>query len=193
MHALIKTIGLTAAVLVVGAGVLYFKPEPPQITVSEPSIPQIHSNSRHTQGLVVHIAGAVQKPGVYLLPTKSRVVDLLKLVGGTTKQADISSLNLAQELRDGERIYIPFQAHYKTKKNSSTSSSFSPKAINLNTASIQDLIQLKGIGPKTAAAVLAYRTKHGNFKQLNELTKVKGIGPGVLKKLLEGNLRPVVF
>jgi len=151
--------------------------------------------------VVVHVAGAVQKPGVYRLPFDSRVIDAVKAAGGATGKADLNAINLARKLGDGEQILIPARGEtpsvsargavkpaVKSKKGGSGSSSrkiSSPAEgqVNINTADSHELQRLPGIGPAMAARILEYRKTQGPFRRIEDLREVKGIGPKKLEKL----------
>lgn len=115
----------------------------------------------------VHVAGEVNAPGYYELPYGSRIKDALNYAGGEKKSADIEKVNLAMKLRDGEKIEIPKKGEDKEDASGK---------ININTADLYQLCKLEGIGEKMASRIIAYRTQKGNFKNIDELKKVKGIG-----------------
>ncbi len=149
--------------------------------------------------LVVHGAGAVRVPGVYRLPPGSRVDDLVAAAGGLAPDADPARLNLAAPLQDGQRVYVPHLGEVSVPPavtgdgpqpattaggSSGTSSAGGPAApVNLNTASIQELDTLPGVGPSTAQAILDYRQQHGRFATVDELLEVRGIGDAKLAQL----------
>ena len=138
--------------------------------------------------VVVQAVGAVVKPGVYRLPDGARVIDLVTAAGGPTNEADVGALSLAGKLTDGQRVVVPRPGESIPSTtnapppagNADARSSRlpSPSApIDLNTASVDDLDRLPGIGPATAAAIVAHRDKHGRFANVDELSDVPGIGP----------------
>lgn len=140
---------------------------PTELTVTE-SVAQI----------TVDVAGAVTNPGVYTLPANSRVTDAIKAAGDKLKGADLSDINLARVVKDGEQIYI-----YLPSKGGS-SVRISPQRVKakstgpfaLNRASAKDLESLDGIGPVLAARIIAYRNQNGPFLTVEDLLKVSGIG-----------------
>lgn len=143
--------------------------------------------------IVVDVKGAVQKEGVYTLKEGSRVSDAIAKAGGLTQEADKKSINLAQKVTDEAIIYVAktdenisvvSQASASTSGNSSaTSTSIQSDKINLNTASLEDLKKISGIGDKRAQDILDYRDSQGGFKSVDELTNVSGIGEKTLEKL----------
>lgn len=171
-----------------------------QPLASLPAVPDLP-----TAKLVVHVVGAVKKPGMIELEGQARVSEAIDRAGGATSDADLSGLNLAGLLQDGVQIRVPKKGDVaavaapeeaisaeivpakSTPKSSSSSSSAKPaaKSISLNTASASELDRLPGVGPATAAKILEYRKAHGGFASIDELLAVKGIGP---KKLAD--MRP---
>jgi competence protein ComEA len=144
--------------------------------------------------VVVHVAGAVRKPGVYTLRANQRVVDAVRLAGGPARDADLDALNLAARMTDGQQILVPRKEKATARSRSSRSttasrsrSSLPSGPININTASETELDQLPGIGPATARKIIEYRTQSGPFSTPDDLMSVKGIGP---KKL--ARIRPFV-
>lgn len=126
--------------------------------------------------LVVQIDGAVIRPGLYHFPPGTRVTDALAVAGGPSPGADLSSLNRARILRDGEHLVIPQRA-------APGASTASAGRLDLNTATAPDLEVLPGIGPVLAARIIAYRSAHGPFQRVEDLLQVEGIGPKLLERL----------
>ncbi len=137
--------------------------------------------------VTVHAAGAVTTPGVYRLPTGSRVSDLLTAAGGATPDADLDQLNLAAPLADGERILVPRRGEMVSTAAGTGSGSQSSTKVDLNTATAEELDKLPGIGPATAEAIIRYRETRGRFRSVTELLEVRGIGEAKLEQL-----RPLV-
>lgn len=144
------------------------------------------------QKIKVYITGEIATPGVYELPSNSRLADLLSLAGNTTLNADLSNCNLASFLTDGMKIYVPSvgQSNNSSPCGGQVSvTQNSPSAgsadanntagsslVNLNTATKSELESLPGVGPSYAEAMIDYRTNNGGFKSVEDLRKVKGIG-----------------
>jgi len=134
--------------------------------------------------LRVHIAGAVVRPGVYDLDDGSRVADAVEAAGGFVVEADKNALNLAAFLEDGERLDIPYVAGFVPEEEQGfvvvSEGTPSPLAgedlVNINTASIEELDQLPGIGQTTAVRIIDYRTTNGPFGAIEDIINVSGIG-----------------
>jgi competence protein ComEA len=139
--------------------------------------------------IVVQAAGGVSKPGVYRLPTGSRVTDLLAMAGGVDVGIDESVLPLAAKLVDGQRVYVPRPGEpppvaVAVSGSSGGTGAATPAApIDLNQATSEQLDSLPGVGPATAAAIVSYREKHGPFRSVNGLLDVPGIGDAKLNAL----------
>ena len=139
--------------------------------------------------VVVHAAGAVRSPGLYVLPAGSRVADLVEAAGGAGRRADTDGVNLAAELVDGQQIVLPRRggpaAAIAATAVPSTGTGTDPPAapVDLNTAESPELETLSGVGPATAAAILEYRAVNGPFATVDELLQVPGIGEVTLERL----------
>ena len=127
--------------------------------------------------VVVRVAGAVSAPGVYTLPADSRVDDAVRAAGATA-DADLSQLNLAQKLADGQKITVPTAGETPAPADNAapSDSSQSGALVNINTATQEELETLPSIGEVRAQAIIAYREEHGGFRTTDELMKVSGIG-----------------
>lgn len=166
--------------------------------------PAASPSARPDQPVVVSVVGLVRKPGLVTLAPGSRIADALAAAGGTIDGADTVGLNMARQLGDGEQIVVGLAAapgQPKVLGSSVTGGSATagtppapgraagspaPKpgeVIDLNTATVQQLDTLPGVGPITAAAIVAWRDAHGKFTSVDQLADVDGIGPGRLEKL----------
>jgi len=129
--------------------------------------------------LYVHVLGAVERPGLYVLDLNARLVDALAAAGGTTDDADLASVNLARLLTDGEQIVVPVMGAAGTVPGAAAPGD---DRINLNTADQAALETLPRIGPAIAERIIAWREENGRFQSVDDLLAVPGIG----EKLLEG-------
>jgi competence protein ComEA len=129
--------------------------------------------------LVVDVAGAVRRPGLHRLAQGARVADAVAAAGGATAKADVALVNLAAPLADGEQVLVP--ARGGDAAGSAGASSTAP--VDLNTATVEQLDALPGIGPATAAKIVSFRQAHGPFRSVNELDAVPGIGPARIDQL----------
>jgi competence protein ComEA len=140
--------------------------------------------------LLVHITGCVTAPGVYELPPKSHIRDAVTMAGGLTDCANQDSINLAATLSDGQKIVIsPYTTPMSTndgfdKATSSEQAITSGSSpININTASLQELQTLPGIGEVKALSIITYRDQYGSFFRIEDLLKVSGIGEKTLEQI----------
>lgn len=160
----------------------------------------------------VEIKGAINNPGVYELEDNSRVVDLINVAGGLTENADTSLINLSKKLTDEMVVIIYTREEIENYNNSKIKTEYvyievpscpdkvneacieeyqeetnnneeTNKLININTAAINELTTLSGIGESKAKLIIEYREQNGNFKEINEITNVKGIGESLLEKI----------
>ena len=136
------------------------------------------------QPAVVHVVGAVHRPGVYRLAPGARVRDAVRRAGGPTKAALLSGVNLAQRLADGEQVVVPAKA-VGTAIGAATAGPGAAveQIVHLNSATAEQLDALDGIGPALAQRIVDYRVGHGGFRSLDELDDVSGIGPARLESL----------
>ncbi len=126
--------------------------------------------------LRVHVSGAVAAPGVYDLPPGSIVEDAIAAAGGATAAADLSSLNLARVLRDGDQVTVA-ETRPTAAAGEAGAGEAAGQLLNLNTATVAQLETLPGIGPALAQRIVDYRTANGPFASLDDLLNVSGIGP----------------
>ena len=172
-------------VVVVVLGVRYLGRDDEAPSASAPAI-QVGETEGGSSRVTVHVAGAVRQPGVYRLPSRSRVVDAVRRAGGTRRRADLSALNLAAKLEDGRQVVVPLrpQAGAPVAAAGGTATA-SAGPIDINTATAEQLDELDGIGPGMAGAILEYREEHGGFGSVEELGQVPGIGEKRLAALRE--------
>jgi competence protein ComEA len=130
--------------------------------------------------VVVHVAGAVASAGVYELPAGARTGDAVGLAGGPAADADVDALNLAAPLRDGERVYVPTVGEVVPPPVAVPGSTVAAGPVDLNRAGAAELDALPGIGPATAQAIVDHRAANGPFASVDDLEQVRGIGPAKL-------------
>ena len=148
--------------------------------------------------IVVHISGQVVNPGVFSLEDGSRLIDAINRAGGTTKEADLSKVNLAYLIEDAQKIYIPSikekeEVAYISKENGdttivtngNTTKTEEKIIINLNTANEEELEKIPGIGASIANKIIAYRKENGKFKAIEDIKNVSGIGESKFSKIKE--------
>lgn len=187
------------------APVMSAKLPPVDMVSSASRSPSSRPSVAPDEPVVVSVVGLVHAPGLVTLAPGARIADALTAAGGTTNGADSIGLNMARQVADGEQIVVgvvPPKGQPTVLGSSVTSCSAGPGApgsrsgpakpapaevINLNTATVQQLDALPGVGPATAAAVVAWRDANGKFTSVDQLAEVDGIGPARLKKL-----RPLV-
>jgi competence protein ComEA len=165
----------------VGALLFWFrKPTPSTLMVQSPTATII----RATPAVVrVHVCGEVAYTDVYTLAQGAIVKDALMAAGGPTGQADLTQLNLAQMVQDGDQICVPTAGKEAAAQAPAISGRAPVIRININKASYEEIQALPGIGPSYARAIVEYRKANGPFQNIEELEKVKGIGPATIEKL----------
>jgi competence protein ComEA len=134
--------------------------------------------------LVVDVAGAVRRPGLYRLPTGSRVADAVARAGGLARNAERSGVNLAAPVADGEQVLVAARGSPAGSSGGAAAASASAAApVSLSSASVEQLDALPGVGPVTAQKIIDYRQEHGAFSSVDELDAIPGIGPARLRDL----------
>ncbi len=136
--------------------------------------------------LVVHVVGAVRRPGLYRLPQGSRIADAVARAGGPAPRADLELVNLAAKLADGVQVVVPRRAPPASATGAAAADTGGAAAagpVHLNTATLEQLDALPGVGPVTAQKILDYRQKHGAFSSVDDLDAIPGIGPARLEQL----------
>jgi competence protein ComEA len=134
--------------------------------------------------LVVHVVGAVRRPGLYRLPAGSRVADAVEQAGGPGPGADIALVNLAAPLADGQQVVVAARVR-AAEAGGSPGSSGPGGPVHLNTASVAELDELPGVGPVTAQKIVDFREEHGAFSSVEDLDAIPGIGPAKVEQLRE--------
>lgn len=140
--------------------------------------------AEEVQYIYIDIKGQVQNPGVYKVLKESRLFQLVSLAGGTTSEADTLAINLSIKLYDQQVVYIPsYEDEYpiiiEVIENSNSG------VININSASLEQLDTLPGIGPSTAQSIIDYRTEVGFFESIEDIMNVSGIGEATFNEIKE--------
>jgi len=133
--------------------------------------------------LVVHVVGAVRRPGLFRVTEGSRIADALSRAGGPTKRADLTAVNLAAPLVDGQQVVVP--VHLPAGVAPPAGTSPPGGKVSLGLATLEELDELPGIGPVTAQKIVDWRTSHGPFRTVEDLDDVPGIGPARIEQLRE--------
>lgn len=190
-------VAVGAAVLLLGGYLGYRQLAPPVGPPVEELLPRVRltptsASTTIPPPLVVHVVGAVRQPGVRELPPGSRILDAVSVAGGPTEDADLARLNLAAPVADGAQIRVPLLGEEPSGPLIVEPVPPEPAIgtgapVDLNAASAAELESLPGIGPATAAAVIAWRDANGTFTSVEQLLEVRGIGPGKLDAI-----RPLV-
>lgn len=150
-------------------------------------------NKKISDEIVVYIYGEIKKPDVYKLDKDARVCDLVEMAGGYTKNAAIY-LNLAAKLNDGDQIKVLSKEEYENnngQKNNDGSVSLDANSdsasdmVNINTAGIDELMELPGIGQTKASAIVEYREKNGTYNDTSDIKNVSGIGEALYERIKE--------
>ncbi len=181
----VVALALLGTLLVAGAGLAYVRSRPAVAVTPVEPVDVVAEESAPAE-ILVHVAGAVRRPGVYALADGARVIDAVQAAGGLTRKADGTAINMARPLADGEQVLVPRRAPpggggAGTDPPSGTSTSGGP--VNINTASAGELETLPGVGPVLAQRIIDYREQHGPFRTPSDLQKVSGIGPKTFESI----------
>ena len=189
-------IWLVAAVLAVLAGMRllggggHAAPPPVRLDPAPGTSRTSHTSERHAQ-VYVHVAGEVRRAGLFRVPFGARVAAALARAGGPTRRADLTLVNLAAKVEDGQQILVPVKGA-ATGAGAAGASGSSPGAaappgakIQLSTATVEQLDEIDGIGPTLAERIVEYRDAHGGFRSIDQLAQVDGIGEKRLATLRE--------
>ena len=184
-----KLLIIFISILIIICVSIYFftKDEDTNILLSNElyTVDNTDNTNEDLETIMVHIDGEVVTPGIISLKAGSRIADAIQACGGTTDISDISKINLAYELKDGQKVYIPSiydveDVEYIQNDAGNNviipDSSSSSALVNINSATQAELETLPGIGPSTAAKIIDYRNKNGDFKNIEDIMDVSGIG-----------------
>jgi competence protein ComEA len=171
---------LLAGRFVLGAGTTMVAPLPP------PPPQGAGVTGLPAARVVVDVVGAVRRPGLYRLEQGTRIADAVARAGGATGKGDLSMVNLAAPLADGEQVVVPKRGAAGAAAGAGAAGAGAAPTtgpVHLSTATLEQLDSLPGIGPVTAQKILDYRAKHGAFTSVDELDAVPGIGPSRMDQL----------
>jgi competence protein ComEA len=172
---------VAVALLLVGARAIRAEGEGPSAAAAAPSGGGGVSIDASGGGdLVVDVAGAVHRPGVYRLPAGSRVVDAIGRAGGAAGGARLEGINRAARLADGQQVTVPAAGPEGTATGASGSED---GPIGLGSAGVEELEEIDGIGPVTAGKIVEFRERHGGLASVDQLDQVSGIGPATMESL----------
>jgi competence protein ComEA len=173
--------GVLVLLVLVVAGKLLLRPARPSVP---PPVRVAASSAGHAAAatLFVNVVGAVRRPGLYRLQDGSRVADAVTRAGGPTPRAQIELLNIAARVADGEQIVMPRRG-LANPAAAASGGAAAAGPVHLNSATLEQLDALPGVGPVTAQKILDYRQQHGAFGSVDELDAIAGIGPARLEQL----------
>jgi competence protein ComEA len=155
-----------------------------QAALAPPAAPPAETATAAATAVVVDVVGAVRRPGLYRLRQGDRIADAVAHAGGTGPKADLALINLAAPLADGQQVVVPVRgAATAAAAPAGAQSGAAAGPVHLNTATLEQLDSLPGVGPVTAQKILDYRQKHGSFSSVDELDAVPGIGPARMEQL----------
>lgn len=166
-----------------GAGRLAFRQDEEAAPAVAPLA--LRAEPTETREVLVHVVGAVRAPGLYRLQEGSRVDDAVEAAGGPRARAALGLINLAAPVADGQQIVVPTRGREGAGPGTAAPGTATQAPVHLNTATLEELDTLPGIGPITAQKILDYRAEHGAFSSVDELDAVPGIGPATLAELRE--------
>lgn len=181
-------IGVVVALAAIGIWVVTRPPDAgPPLELVLPTVAPfeaVDASPIDPETVVVHVAGAVERPGLVEVSAGSRVADVVAAAGGATADADLDRINLALLVSDADHVHVPAEGEAAVALERSTSAGpASAGPIDINRADTAALDELPGVGPATAAAIVAHREEHGPFTSVTALQEVPGIGPAKLERL----------
>jgi competence protein ComEA len=178
-RALVLVAGLLLVLVFLGRQLAGSGAPPP----ARPVVVEASAGEARRPALLVHVVGAVRLPGLYRLRDGARIADAVARAGGATRKADLALINLAAPLADGAQVVVPRRQPAAGAGGAAPEAAAGP--VHLNTATLEQLDTLPGIGPTTAQRILDYRQENGAFSSVDELDAVPGIGPARLEQLRE--------
>ena len=176
----VLAVEVVALLVLVVAGKVLLRPARPVV----PPPVRVSAAASHAPApmLFVNVVGAVRRPGLYRLKDGARVADAVSRAGGPTPKAQIELVNLAARIADGEQIVVPRRG-LASPSATASGGAVAAGPVHLNSATLEQLDALPGVGPVTAQKILDYRQQHGAFGSVDELDAIAGIGPARLEQL----------
>ncbi|MBD0317719.1 MAG: helix-hairpin-helix domain-containing protein [Thermoleophilia bacterium] len=162
-----------------------FVGSPDDARPAPPKTAELKAEPQKPRQVIVHVVGAVVEPGLYRLADGSRVDDAIRRAGGAKPKAALELVNLAAPVADGQQVVVPARGAAGGGAAGSSASAPSTRRVHLNSATVEELDALPGVGPVTAQKIVDYRTAKGAFSSVDELDAVPGIGPARLAELRE--------
>jgi len=173
---------VAVALLLVGARAIRAEGDGPGAALAAPSrTGGVSIDASGGGDLVVDVAGAVRRPGVYRLPAGARVVDAIERAGGAAAGAGLSGINRAARLADGQQVMVP--ERIAAGGTTTTAAGGDDGPISLGSAGVEELEGIDGIGPVTAEKIVEFRDQHGGLASVDQLDQVSGIGPATMESL----------
>ena len=181
---------LLCSLLVIIGGFLYFGHDKTgdynDVTFSNSQNSEVSMDDKKEEQdskIFVDVKGAVKRPGVFETTKDKRVKDLIEEAGGLLENADTSTLNLSQKVKDQMVIYVLKYGEKPKQISDGSTSSSNGDVININTANKEQLMKISGVGKTKAEAIISFREKNGDFKKKEDITKVRGIGKATFEKI----------
>ena len=183
-----KVLIVSALALAIVGGVgawIALRPRPGPIIIStpEPTSTPVPEPTPTPAPLRVYVTGAVERADVYTLPSGSLVKDAIAAAGGATADADLEQINLAIQVYDQQQVHVPRKGERITPVAAPVGVPSTTGKVNINTASVEELDTLPGIGPAIAQRIVEYREANGDFAAIEDIQNVKGIGPATYEEL----------
>ncbi len=182
-RALAYAVALLVALVLVGRLVVGDGKGSRRASAPAPASVGLTAEAVEPREVVVHVVGAVRRPGLLRLPEGSRVDDAIEAAGGAGRKAALELVNLAAPVADGQQVVVPVAGPAGAGGAWTATPPASEGRVRLNSATLEELDRLPGVGPVTAQKILDYREEHGAFASVDELDAVPGIGPGRLEEL----------
>jgi competence protein ComEA len=176
---------VTVALIAIVLGVRHFARGAGQPSAEAHPVLAADAGVASDSKIVVHVVGAVRRPGLYALRKGARIADAVRRAGGTTHRADLEAINLAAPAEDGLQVVVPRRQPPVTASGGAAAPGEATDSgpVHLNTATLEQLDTLPGVGPVTAQKILDWRQTHGAFTSVDDLDAVPGIGPARLEQL----------